>query len=902
MKRIFLLINILFFSFINGLFAQLPPDFIETVVTSDLDRPVGITFDENGQAYVWERSGIVEIIDSSGVKLPNPLIDISEEVGNWGDHGCLGFALHPEFLSNGYFYLLYVVDRHHLLHFGTNQYDPDSSLTHQATIGRITRYTADPSTNFQTTLPNSRKILLGESIDSGFPVLMASHGVGALAFGTDGTLLASCGEAGSFLSDDAGSDENTYYEQALADGIIREKENVGSFRAQLVDCLNGKIIRIDAETGDGISGNPYFDSENRRSAASRVWVLGLRNPFRFIVRPESGSHNPEVGDPGDLFIGDVGGNKWEELIIASEGGQNFGHPFFEGFNKKQGFWNLWAENKDAPNPLYNINSCNRPYFYFQELIKQANPEAGETFQNPCNPQETIDPNTPAFYHSLPKLAYSNSLGNKPNRALIAVLGSEGGVDTMDISLPGSPVSGEPFGGYSTIAGCFYNGENFPEEYRGKYFHADYSWWIRVMDFDENNDFQTVERFHDQANYILSMAVNPKDGCLYYVNFQKKIMKISYGGNAPPVAIAKFDNQFGPSPHLVNFDASESYDPDGTVLSFYWDFGDGMSSEERDPQHIFETPSNDPTPFNVVLTVTDSLGATSIANLTISLNNTPPEVEIISFEDGDFYPVTGFTILPLEAEVFDAEHDKPELEYEWQTFLQHNTHDHAEPVVNEESTTILIEPVGCSGENYWYRIVLKVTDAAGLVGSDTSDIFPFCGDPPAELKNWRAIANERTVDLSWETGLETNLAYFEVQKMDNINFVKTIGEVAAKGNNSTYQFIDDAPIYGINIYRLKMVRDDGVYDYSSELKVLFPPKPEINVYPNPASDKIFIELKSATGENNLEFFNYAGQLVSKVLWMNSNKKEVDVSAWPNGVYFYNLKNGSKNYKGSLLILR
>ncbi|MFT4538104.1 MAG: hypothetical protein ACI841_001095 [Planctomycetota bacterium] len=82
----------------------------------------------------------------------------------------LGPALAPGFLMNGYLYLSYVVDRHHLLHFGTPQYDPTANDFMSAKIGRITRYTADASTSFTTLVPGSRKLLLGETIDSGFPV------------------------------------------------------------------------------------------------------------------------------------------------------------------------------------------------------------------------------------------------------------------------------------------------------------------------------------------------------------------------------------------------------------------------------------------------------------------------------------------------------------------------------------------------------------------------------------------------------------------------------------------------------------------------------------------------------------------------------------------------------------
>jgi glucose/arabinose dehydrogenase len=114
--------------------------------------------------FVWEKAGRVWIMEN-GVKNPTPLIDISEEVGDWRDFGLLGFALDPGFLSNGHIYLLYVVDRHHLLNFGT-----------------------------------------------------------------DGSLLASCGDGASYSAVDPGGD-------------------VGAFRAQMVYSLSGKFIRIDPAPG-----------------------------------------------------------------------------------------------------------------------------------------------------------------------------------------------------------------------------------------------------------------------------------------------------------------------------------------------------------------------------------------------------------------------------------------------------------------------------------------------------------------------------------------------------------------------------------------------------------------------------------------------------------------------------
>ena len=100
---------------------------------------VGMTFDANGRMYVWERNGKVWIV-TNGVKSSQPLIDISDEVGGWRDFGLLGFALDPDFLTNGYIYLCYVVDRHHLLNAGTPDYNANTNEYFNATIGNTNRY------------------------------------------------------------------------------------------------------------------------------------------------------------------------------------------------------------------------------------------------------------------------------------------------------------------------------------------------------------------------------------------------------------------------------------------------------------------------------------------------------------------------------------------------------------------------------------------------------------------------------------------------------------------------------------------------------------------------------------------------------------------------------------------
>src|SRR5258706_1796226 len=172
--------------------STLPPSFVETEIGGYWDGAVGVTWDEIGTMYEWDRDGRVWIFQND-IRQPTPVLDISEEVGNWSDHGLLGFALHPNFRQNGYMYLFYVVDHHYLTKFGTPSYNPSANEYNQATIGRITRYTARASDNFHSVDPASRTILLGETASTGTLVLSYTHGVGTLLFAPDGTLLPTGG-------------------------------------------------------------------------------------------------------------------------------------------------------------------------------------------------------------------------------------------------------------------------------------------------------------------------------------------------------------------------------------------------------------------------------------------------------------------------------------------------------------------------------------------------------------------------------------------------------------------------------------------------------------------------------------------------------------------------------------
>ena len=83
-----------------------------------------------------------------------------------------------------------------------------------------------------------------------------------------------------------GSAPETYFSQAWLKESFSQRKCRGFPRAN-VKFVERKIVRLDPETGDGVPGNPFFDPSNPRSAPSRIWSLGLRNPFgfRFVPAP-----------------------------------------------------------------------------------------------------------------------------------------------------------------------------------------------------------------------------------------------------------------------------------------------------------------------------------------------------------------------------------------------------------------------------------------------------------------------------------------------------------------------------------------------------------------------------------------------------------------------------------------
>ncbi|MEI9811091.1 MAG: PKD domain-containing protein [Bacteroidota bacterium] len=477
---------------------------------------------------------------------------------------------------------------------------------------------------------------------------------------------------------------------------------------------------MDPVTGNGISSNPFYLAAQPRAPRSRVWAMGLRNPFRFTVKPGSGSTNPSAGDIGELFIGEVGWNIYDEINIIKEPASNCGWPLFEGMASLVDYTNLNTANGDEPNPLWNTAGCTgaaKQFFLFKELMKQATADNNDTVYNPCNgAAPIISGSSNRFFHRRPVIDWQH--GSNGTRV---PLFSGNNATFAQIGTAASGVDGTPFQGICSIGGLWYTGSLFPANFRNTYIQGDMGdfnkGWMKSFSIDYTDVVQKVQNIASGFAAIVCMVENPLDGTVVYADIGNGTVKrITYGGNQYPVVKATSDIIYGPSALNVSFTGSNSYDPEGGRLTYSWNFGDGSPvSTSADISHPFTAPAGTPKKYTVILTVKDSVNFTAVDSIIISVNNTPPNVAITSPVPNSTYRPGVDTTYAFRATVSDAEHNASQLKYEWQKILRHNFHEHPGPIDTTRNTSGIIARIGCNGETYYWVIRLKVTDAAGPFG-------------------------------------------------------------------------------------------------------------------------------------------------------------------------------------------
>ncbi len=227
--------------------------------------------------FVVQQNGLVHIVEPDGTVLGTPFLDITDRVFSSLEHtemGLLGFVFHPQYETNGYFYVNYTIRNEKDYHYYT----------------RISRFQvmADPD----IADPNSEQILL--VIVQPFD----NHNGGDLNFGPDdGYLYIALGDGGGA-------------------GDPFDLAQSGSY-------LLGKILRIDVDGGFPYTIPPDNPFVNNPAVLDEIWDLGLRNPWRFSFDRLT----------GNMWIGDVGEEIWEEIDwepAGNPGGRNYGWRCYEG--------------------------------------------------------------------------------------------------------------------------------------------------------------------------------------------------------------------------------------------------------------------------------------------------------------------------------------------------------------------------------------------------------------------------------------------------------------------------------------------------------------------------------------------------------------------------------------------
>jgi len=244
------------------------------------NKPVFLTHsnDNTNRLFVVEQPGRILVFSNKpDVVTSNVFLDITGRVRSVEqEEGLLGLTFHPEYKSNGYFYINYT----------TNSAGPTPSKT------VISRFQVSSSDSNQADADSEQVILE-------FDQPQNNHNGGMLAFGPDGFIYIGTGDGGG------SGDPNTLGQDSTT--------------------LLGKILRIDINnTQDTLnysipSDNPFF--ANSQGFREEIWALGLRNPWRFSFDPVT----------GDLWAGDVGQHDWEEIDLIVKGG-NYGWNIMEGFN------------------------------------------------------------------------------------------------------------------------------------------------------------------------------------------------------------------------------------------------------------------------------------------------------------------------------------------------------------------------------------------------------------------------------------------------------------------------------------------------------------------------------------------------------------------------------------------
>lgn len=295
--------------------ASLPDGFGTDTVVKGLTLPSAFDFLPDGRILVGEKAGVIRIVENRQLA-DKPALDLRGVVNDQWFRGLVAVAVDPDFSSNRYVYVAYSVLR------------PGFPKTAPSYV-RVSRFV------LSNDALTDEHVILGAGAESKYGCKRlspsadcipapADHIGTGIAFAPDGTLFVGTGDGGG-----------------------QERVEPTAFNAQNPDALGGKILHITRD-GKGVPGNPFYSGDPADNR-SKVWAIGLRNPFRITVAP--GTDIPVVGDVGWITR--------DEIDVVPPG-VNLGWPCYEGDARTDRYSDapqcraMYAKGTKVTNPVIAI--------------------------------------------------------------------------------------------------------------------------------------------------------------------------------------------------------------------------------------------------------------------------------------------------------------------------------------------------------------------------------------------------------------------------------------------------------------------------------------------------------------------------------------------------------------------
>ncbi|GAB2955361.1 lectin [Micromonospora polyrhachis] len=633
---------------------------------SDMGEPMSLAVLPDRSVLHTARNGTLRRTDAAG----NTAVLGTLPVYSHDEEGLQGVGVDPGFATNRQIYLYYAPP------LSTPAGDAPVTGTDWSAwqgVNRLARFTlnADFTLNM-----GSQVTVLDVPADRG----MCCHVGGDIDFDAAGNLYLSTGDdsnpfdSAGYAPIDERSNRNPAYDAQRSSGNTND--------------LRGKILRIKVNANGTYSipaGNLFAPGTAR--TRPEIYAMGFRNPFRMSVDKTTGI----------VYVGDYGPDAGTTSANRGPAGQvefnrvtspgNYGWPYCTGTNTSSETYNEWDFATGTGGAKYNCTGG----------------PTNNSFRN--TGLTTLPAARPSW------IRYGGDAGTPPEFG--------GGSE--------SPMGGPVYRYDPNLNSA----TKFPSSFDGQFFATEFGrGWIKPIHVNTDGSPGTIDSFPWVGKQVMDSAFGP-DGAYYVLDYgtgyfngdeNSALYRFDHvgGGNRAPTAAASANRTSGPAPLTVAFSSVGSSDPEGSALTYAWNFGDGTTSTAANPTKTYHTNGS----YTVTLTVTDPEGATGSSSVTITVGNTAPTVSVSAPGNGQLFSF-GDTV-PFQITVTDPEDGTIDCTKVKMTYvLGHDSHGHQ-----------ITSKTGCSGEiaipvdgehddaaNIFAIFDAEYTDAGGLTTHTQQTLQP-----------------------------------------------------------------------------------------------------------------------------------------------------------------------------------